>query len=331
MLSRIFKYGVVMMAAYASCIQAAESEPITIRFAHVMADDTPKGQGVIMFRDLVNERLAGKVNVEVFANSRLVGDNDELQALTENKVQMLAPSLSKFATYNPKLQVFDVPFLFDDADAVERFQTRAISNLLMNSMSTDGIHGLAYWNTGLKQFSSTKPIKVPNDAAGLVFRVQDSALLEDQFKLMGAKTERIPFAELKKATQDNRIQGAENTWPIIQGLELYKEQPNVTESNHGTLSYLVVSNSEFWNSLPFNIRTELESILAEVTYKVNQDAAQLNKQARTQAIEDGVSVTTLTPEQRAQWREAMQPLWNQYEDQIGADVMRAAKAANRRR
>ncbi|MFP5340858.1 MAG: TRAP transporter substrate-binding protein DctP, partial [Gammaproteobacteria bacterium] len=145
------------------------AEPIVIKFAHVVGDDTPKGKGALLFQKLVHERLAGEVKVEVYPNSSLVGDADEMQALLDNKVQMLAPSLSKFTEFSPKLEVFDLPFLFDDEAAVARFQKRETSRELLRSMATRGIYGLAYWNNGLKQLSASQPLRNPDDAAGLAF------------------------------------------------------------------------------------------------------------------------------------------------------------------
>jgi len=142
------------------------AEPIVIKFAHVVGDDTPKGKGALLFQKLVRERLAGQVEVEVYPNSTLVGDADEMQALLDNKVQMLAPSLSKFIEYSPKLEVFDLPFLFDDEAAVARFQKRETSRELLRSMADRGIYGLAYWNNGLKQLSANQPLRNPADAAG---------------------------------------------------------------------------------------------------------------------------------------------------------------------
>lgn len=332
MLSRTLKYGLFIAASViglSGTVTAAE--PIVIRFAHVVSDDTPKGRGALLFKKLVEERLSDQVKVDVYSNSSLVGDTDELQALLDGRVQMLAPSLSSFDSYTKKLQVFDLPFLFEDVAAVERFQGRQMSIELMNSMAPQGIHGLAYWNTGLKQFSATRPLYLPTDAKGLSFRVQDSSLLEDQFVLMDANSKRLPFSQLADALRQKQVQGAENTWSIIASERLSEAQPYVTESNHGTLSYLVVSSSQFWNSLPFAVRSELENIIAEVTQHVNAESAQLNRRARDQLQADGTRIISLTDEQRDQWRERMRPLWEQYEAEIGSDVIRAAISANRRR
>ncbi|MBV2204926.1 MAG: TRAP transporter substrate-binding protein DctP, partial [Pseudomonas sp.] len=185
----MFKSCVTALVATLSLLglsAASAAEPIVIKFAHVVADDTPKGKGALLFKQLVEQRLAGQVKVEVYANSSLVGDAEEMQALLDNRVQLLAPSLSKFEKYTRKLQVFDLPFLFDDEAAVKRFQNREKSRELLRSMAEHNIYGLAYWNNGLKQLSSTQALRVPEDAAGLAFRVQPSAVLEAQFAAVGA-------------------------------------------------------------------------------------------------------------------------------------------------
>ena len=311
---------------------AADGEPFVIKFAHVVTDDTPKGKGALLFQKLVHERLAGKVKVEVYPNSTLVGDADEMQALMNNEVQMLAPSLSKFGKYTKKLQVFDLPFLFDDQAAVQRFQNREASRELLRSMADSGIYGLAYWNNGLKQLSATQALRMPEDAAGLAFRIQPSAVLEAQFNAVGAKPVVLPFADVFKSLQSGVVQGAENPWSNIVSQNMHKVQPFITESDHGVLNYMLVTTSKFWLSMPFAVRSELEGIVLEVTQAVNQEAAALNQRDRDRILASGTSkLITLTPEQRKAWREKMMPVWQAYESEIGADVIRAALTVNRKR
>src|SRR5690606_40767243 len=190
-------------------------EPILIKFSHVVAADTPKGKGALLFKQLVEERLAGEVKVEVYPNSTLFGDANELEALRKNEVQMLAPSLSKFEPYTKRLQVFDLPFLFDDLEAVKRFQKRETSRDLLGSMREQNIYGLAFWNNGMKQLSANRELRLPADARGLAFRIQPSEVLDAQFGLLGAKAVNLPFAETFKALQSGTVQGAENPWSNI--------------------------------------------------------------------------------------------------------------------
>ena len=307
------------------------AEPIVIKFAHVVGDDTPKGKGALLFQKLVHERLAGEVKVEVYPNSSLVGDADEMQALLDNKVQMLAPSLSKFTEYSPKLEVFDLPFLFDDEAAVARFQKRETSLELLRSMASRGIYGLAYWNNGLKQLSASQPLRSPADAAGLAFRVQPSPVLEAQFTAVEAKPVRLPFSEVSKAMQSGVVQGTEGPWSNIRGQNAGIKQSFVTETNHGVLNYMLVTNSTFWTSIPFAIRSELDNIVLEVTQTVNAEAAAINQREREQLLASGsTTLVTLTPQERQAWRAKMQPVWKSFEAQIGTDVMRAALTVNRR-
>jgi C4-dicarboxylate-binding protein DctP len=255
-----------------------------------------------------------------------------MQALLNNEVQILAPSLSKFGKYTKKLQVFDLPFLFDDEAAVQRFQSRETSRDLLRSMADSGIYGLAYWNNGLKQLSATQALRLPGDAAGLAFRIQPSAVLEAQFNAVGAKPVVLPFAEVYKSLQASVVQGAENPWSNIASQNMHKVQPFITESNHGVLNYMLVTSSKFWMSMPFAVRSELEGIILEVTQAVNKEAAALNQRDRDRILASGTSkLIALTPEQRQAWREKMMPVWQAYESEIGADVIRAALTVNRKR
>jgi len=309
----------------------AQAEPIVIKFSHVVAEDTPKGKGALLFKRLAEERLPGQVSVEVYPNSSLYGDADELEALREDKVQLLAPSLAKFEQYTKQVQVFDLPFLFDDLDAVNRFQKRAKGRQLLRSMETHNITGLAYWHNGMKQLSATRPLHRPADAAGLSFRIQPSAVLQAQFDAVGANSQKMPFAQVYSALKAGTVQGAENPWSNIYSKNMHQVQPYITETNHGVLDYMLVTNTRFWMSMPHKVRFELGAIIDEVTYMVNQEAEQLNQADRERIRQAGTSqIIALSDEERQAWREKMRPVWQQFEPVIGADIIKAAEHVNRR-
>lgn len=307
----------------------AYASEIVIKFSHVVADNTPKGQGAQLFKKLVEERLAGKVKVEVYPNSSLFGDAKELEALALGDVQLLAPSLSKFDRYTPKLAVFDLPFLFDDIQAVDRFQASDNGKELLKSMEDSGFLGLGYWHNGMKQLSANKPLRLPADAAGLKFRIQASDVLLAQFEALNANPQKMAFAEVYQALQVGTVDGQENTWSNIYSQKFYEVQPYITESNHGVLDYLLMTSTEFWEGLPEDVRAELETIVAEVSTEVNRIAGELNAADRQKIAESGVTeIIELTPEERTAWKQAMQPVWEKFQEDIGVELIEAAKASN---
>lgn len=309
----------------------AEEKTFLIKFSHVVAEDTPKGQGALLFKQKVEERLAGRVQVEISPNASLFNDSNEMQALLDDKVQMLAPSLAKFSPYTPKLQVFDLPFLFDDEEAVSRFQKSPKGRQLLSAMAQQGITGLAYWHNGMKQLAATRALQQPSDAAGLSFRIQPSPVIESQFARLGAKAVGMPFADTPNALRAGTIQGTENTWSNIHSQNYVEQLPYITETNHGSLNYMLVTNSRFWFSIPHETRTELESIIDEVTFEVNRAAEQQNQTDRERLLAGGkAQLTSLDAATRDAWREAMRPVWQQFEEQIGKDVIGAAERAIRR-
>lgn len=310
---------------------AHAADPITIKFSHVVAENTPKGQGALMFKKLVEERLAGKVEVQVYPNSSLFGDGKEMEALLLGDVQLIAPSLAKFEHYSKGVQVFDLPFLFDDIAAVDRFQQGEAGQSLLRSMEDKNITGLAYWHNGMKQLSATRMLRLPGDASGLSFRIQPSAVLEAQFGAVGATTQKIAFADVYDALRTGTVQGAENPWSNIYSKKMHTVQPYIIETDHGVLDYMVVSNTRFWMSMPHKIRFELEAILDEVSFMVNREAEELNQADRERIRKAGTSeIVTLTPEERERWREAMRPVWKEFEPMIGADIINAAETVNRK-
>lgn len=304
-------------------------EPVVIKFSHVVADTTPKGQGALMFKKLAEERLPGQVKVEVYPNSSLFGDGQEVDALLVGDVHILAPSLAKFEHYQKKIQLFDLPFLFDDMAALDRFQQSEAGQSLLTSMEDKGITGLGYWHNGLKQLSANKALHVPRDARGLKFRVQNSAVLDEQFKALRANPRKMAFAEMYQGLQTGVVNGAENPYTNIYSQKIHEVQSHITESNHGALDYMLITNTAFWNGLPENVRNELTDIIAEVTIEVNNQANALNERDKQSILDAGTTeIIYLTPEEREEWRTAVRPVWEKFQDQVGADLIEAAVQSN---
>ncbi|WP_134624858.1 DctP family TRAP transporter solute-binding subunit, partial [Pseudomonas aeruginosa] len=266
---------------------ANAAQPIVIKFSHVVAENTPKGQGALLFKKLVEQRLGGRVEVDVYPNSSLFGDGKEMEALLLGDVQMLAPSLAKFEQYTRKVQIFDLPFLFDDIQAVDRFQRSPQGRALLTSMQGKGILGLAYWHNGMKQLSANRPLLEPEDARGLKFRVQASDVLNEQFRQLRAISRKMSFAEVYQGLQTGVVNGTENTWSNYESQKVNEVQKYFTESNHGLVDYMVITNAKFWNGLPADIREELQRIMDEVTVQVNLEAERLNRDARQRILASG--------------------------------------------
>ncbi len=307
----------------------AKKKPIVIKFSHVVAENTPKGQMANKFKDLIAERLGGKVVVEVFPSSQLFGDNKVLEAMLLGDVQIAAPSLSKFKRYTKKLPIFDLPFLFKDMAAAERFQKSEHGVKLLASIEKKGLVGLGYLHNGMKQLSSSKPLKVPADAKGLKFRIMSSDVLAAQFEAVHAVPLKKPFSEVFTLLQTKAIDGQENTWSNIFSKKFFEVQPYITESNHGLLDYLVVTSKEFWMSLPGDLQAEVKKALDEAIVFGNKIAAEKAVNDRQKIIDSKRStVIELTDEERAQWVEVMKPVWAKFEKEIGKDLIDAAYGSN---
>ncbi|MFZ1415923.1 MAG: TRAP transporter substrate-binding protein [Defluviicoccus sp.] len=310
---------------------ANAADPIVIKYSHVVAENTPKGQAANKFKELAEARLPGKVKVEVFPNSQLFDDDKVLEAMLLGDVHLAAPALSKFEQFTPQLQVFDLPFLFTDMDAVDRFQQSAAGQKLFRSMEKKGLIGLGYIHNGMKQISAHNPLRVPADASGKKFRVMQSDVLLAQFAALNATAVKKPFSEVFTLLQTKAIDGQENTYSNMYSQKFFEVQPYITESNHGLLDYMVVASAEFWSGLPADVRTTLEAALAEANAYGNKIAAELNEGDKQKIIASGRSqVLILTPEERAKWVELMKPVWKKFEDEIGKDLIEAAVASNTR-
>ena len=309
----------------------AADKPIVIKFSHVVAANTPKGQGALKFKEIAEKLLPGKVEVQVFPNSQLFGDGKEMEALLLGDVQMIAPSLSKFDRYTKKVQLFDLPFLFDNMAAVDRFQQSDKGKALLDAMKDRGLKGLAYWHNGMKELSTNKPtLQRPEDVKGLKFRIQASDVLEAQFRALGANPQKLAFSEVYQALQTGVVDGQENTWSNIYSQKFHEVQKTIAETNHGVIDYMVVTNAEWWDGLPGDVRDGLEKAMADATKYANAEAEKLNEADKQRIIDaNKAKVVQLSKDDVAAWRKAMEPVWKKFESDIGADLIEAAKASNK--
>lgn len=308
---------------------SVQAAPIIVKYSHVVADQTPKGQSALKFKELAEKYLPGKVTVQVFPNSQLFGDGKEMEALALGDVQIIAPSLSKFSKYTKKLQVFDLPFLFDDIKAVDRFQAGPEGQAMLTSMVGKGLLGLGYLHNGMKHLSANKPLIMPADAKGLKFRIQPSDVLEAQFRAVGANPQKLAFSEVYQAAQSGVIDGQENTWSNIYTQKFFEVQSYIMESNHGLVDYMVVTNAKWWKGLPADVQSGLAKAMKEAIAAGNKIAFEETETYKAKVVAaNKAKVLPMTKESMAAWRSAMKPVWTKFEDQIGKDLIAAAQKAN---
>ena len=308
---------------------ACQDGEIVIKFSHVTnTDKHPKGIAASLLQKRVNEEMNGKACMEVFPSSQLYNDDQVLEAMLAGDVQMAAPSLSKFEKFTKKFRIFDLPFMFDDINAVDRFQNSKHGKKLKRAMKRRGLLGLAFWHNGMKQFSANRPLLTPADAEGLKFRVQPSDVLVAQMEALGANPQKMAFSEVYGALQTGVVDGQENTWSNIYGKKFFEVQDGITESNHGIIDYLVVTSVEWWDGLPGDVRDQLQTIIDEVSATRNAESTRVNEEAKKAIIDAGGKVRSLTSEQRMKWVETMKPVWSKFEKDVGADLIAAAQAAN---
>lgn len=308
---------------------ALAEEPILIKFSHVVAVDTPKGKAAEKFRDLAAAYTQNRVKVELYPNSQLYKDKEELEALQMGAVQMLAPSLAKFGPLGAKeFELFDLPFIFKDYDALHTVTQGPVGVGLLQRLANKGITGLAYWDNGFKQMSANTPLRNPEDFQGLKMRIQSSKVLDAQMRAMGAMPQTMAFSEVYQALQTGVVDGTENPPSNFYTQKMHEVQKYLTLSNHGYLGYAVIVNKPFWDGLPADIRAQLEKAMAEATLFANQIAKQENEQALEAVKASGkTELITLTTEQQQAWQQKMQAVHGQMEARIGKELIAAVYQA----
>ena len=307
----------------------AGAAPIILRFSHVVAEDTPKGMAARRFEELAETYTDGSVDVQVFPNSSLYDDRDELEALQLGAVEMLAPSLAKFGPLGiSQFELFDLPYLFADIDAVHRLTDGPIGAALLETLRPRGITGLAYWDNGFKIMSATRPLYLPVNFDGLLMRIQSSRVIAAQMEALGAIPRVMTLSEVREALETGWVEGTENPPSNMLTQAMYEVQPYATLSYHGYLGYAVVVNSAFWEALPADIRSDLLRALAEATGYANSIAAAKNAEAIDRIQQAGTTqVHEQTAEERTAWVAALLPIHDQMRDWIGNDLVDGAQAA----
>jgi C4-dicarboxylate-binding protein DctP len=304
---------------------AQADAPIVIKFSHVVAADTPKGKAAEHFAKVASEKTQGRVKVEVYANSTLYKDKEEVEALQLGSVQMLAPSLAKFGPLGVKeFEVFDLPYIFDGYDQLKAVTEGPVGKQLLDKLSDKGILGLAYWDNGFKVMSANKPLRETKDFRGQKMRIQSSKVLEAQMRALGASPQVMAFSEVYQALQTGVVDGTENPPSNLYTQKMHEVQKYVTKSDHGYLGYAVIVNKAFWEGLPADIRTALEEAMVESTAYADEIAKQENDDSLAKVAASGKSeIIELTPEQKASWKKTLAKVQKEMADRVGADLIQS--------
>jgi C4-dicarboxylate-binding protein DctP len=304
---------------------AHAQQPIIIKFSHVVAENTPKGKGALRFKELAEAATKGRVKVEVYPNSQLYKDAEEVDALQLGAVQMLAPSVSKFGPLGAReFEVFDLPYIFGDVSEMHRVTEGPIGQSLLNKLDAKGIHGLAFWDNGFKDMSANKALHMPADFRGLKMRIQSSDVLKGEMRALGATPQVMAFSEVYQGLQTGVVDGTENPPSNMYTQKMHEVQKFMTMSEHGVIEYAVIVNKKFWDGLPADIRTQLEGAMREATKYTNAISKSENDDALAKIKASGkTQVIALTPAEKSAWKKALVKVHKENEGRIGKDLIQS--------
>jgi len=313
------------IASLAISSTAFSADPIVIKFSHVVAPNTPKGKAAQKFKDLAEQYTKGRVKVELYPNSQLYKDREEMEALQLGAVQMLAPSLSKFGPLGVRdFEAFDLPYIFPNKETLYRVMDGDIGKKLFAKLGAKDIVGLAYWDNGFKQMSANKPLRNVEDFKGLKMRIQSSKVLEAQMRALGASPQVIAFSEVYTALQQGVVDGTENPVSNFYTQKMHEVQKHLTISDHGYLGYAVITNKKFWDGLPQDVRAELEKAMQETTVYERDIAQKENDEALAKVRAAGTTEVYVLPlKDRLVWQKALLPVHKEFEQTIGKDLLYA--------
>jgi len=318
-----------VLSMLALAVPAFAQQPIVIKFSHVVAVDTPKGKAAERFKQLAEERTKGRVKVEVYPNSSLFKDGEEMEALQLGSVQILAPSVAKFGPLGVReFEVFDLPYIFDSFDELHKVTTGPVGKMLFQKLESKGIVGLAYWDNCFKEMSANKSIKVPGDYKGLKMRIQSSKVLGDQMKALGAIPQVMAFSEVYQALQTGVVDGTENPPSNFYTQKMHEVQKYLAMTDHGVIEYAVIANKKFWDGLPADIRTTLDGCMKDATDYANSIAKKENDDALEAVKKSGkTQIITLTPQEKNEMKKALLVVHKENESRVGKDTIAAVYQA----
>jgi C4-dicarboxylate-binding protein DctP len=313
-----------ILAAALLAVGLSASAQTIIKFSHVVAADTPKGKAAIFFAEKAAELTKGKVKVEVYANSALYKDKEEMEALQIGSVQMLAPSLAKFGPLGVKeFEAFDFPFMFDSTADLHKVTQGPVGAALLAKLEPKGIKGLAYWDNGFKSFSANTPLKNPADYKGKKFRIQSSKVLEEEIRSVGGIPQVMAFSEVYQALQTGVVDGTENPISNFYTQKMHEVQKHLSITNHGYLGYAVIVNKKFWDGLPADVRGQLEDAMKKATIYANQIAQDENDKALDGVKKSGkTTVYVPTKEERMALKKAMAPVHTKMASRVGQETLK---------
>lgn len=300
--------------------QVSSKEKVILKFSHVVGENTPKGRAARRWAQLVQQRSQGRVEIQVFPNSTLYKDGEELAAVQKGYVQIIAPATSKLTELSPVWQLLDLPFYFEDIEVVHRLLDGPLGERLKQSLLSSNLLVLSYWDNGFKVMSANRPLVKTSDFADLNFRIMDSPMLAKQFRRLGANPVPMAFSDVYSALEKGQVEGSENTPSNLYSKKLYQLQKYVTMSNHGYLGYAVIVNKSQWEALDKQTRNLLLATLREVTIWERQEALQQNISDLEKIRQDkGTHIIELKQEEREQWRRRLTPLRDELAQEIGTE------------
>lgn len=324
-LMRVCRLLVGLVAVTVFSVAALAQQPIVIKFSHVVAKEAPKGLAAEFFKLKAEELTHGKVRIDVYADSSLYKDKEELEALQLGAVQMIAPSLAKFGPLGIKqFELFDLPYIFDSYQELHKVTQGPIGRSLLDMLDSKGILGLAFWDNGFKVMSANTPLRRPEDFKGLKMRIQPSSVLDAQMRALGALPQKMAFSEVYQALKAGVVDGTENPPSNLYTQRMHEVQKYVILSDHGYLGYAVIVNKKFWEDLPSDIRQQLENAMNQATHYANRIAKAENENAMAEVEKSGkTEVITLTADQKAAWKKALLRVHEQMSVRIGKDLIKS--------
>ncbi|MCD8221385.1 MAG: TRAP transporter substrate-binding protein [Clostridiales bacterium] len=301
---------------------AASGEVYKIKMHHDLSEESAQHQGLLKYKEIVEKKSGGRVQIQIFANNTLGTDTEVAEMLQTGSVESALIPTAKLSGFYAPLQLLDLPFVFPTRDACYgALDDEEFKSMLLDPMEEIGFKGINFWESGFKQFTANSPLESMADFNGLKFRTMESPLIIAQFEALGASPTPIDLGETYNSLQQGVVDGEENPLVTIVSNKFYEVQKNCTISNHAYLAYALLFAKSYWDTLPEDIQQIIEEAAAEAVQEERQITID-NEDGYIQTIKDsGCEVSYLSDEAKAEMTEAMKPVHEQFRDVIGSDTL----------
>lgn len=297
-------------------------ETVEIKVGHGNPESNAIHEGWLKFKEIVEEKSGGNIEVKIYPNGQLGGDRELIEALQMGNVTMSSPSSAPLASFDKSFFVLDIPFLFKDREQVYSTLDGKAGKELLGSLESYNIKGLAFMENGFRNLTNSKiGVRTPEDLDGLKIRTMENEIHLAAWTLLGANPTPMAFGELFTALQQKTVDGQENPFELIYSVKFHEVQDYISKTQHIYSPYVIIINKDFYEGLSDANKKIIDEAVVEATNYQREIAKQKDLESEEAIKAAGVEVLDLTNEEKGMFKDKLVPLFDQVKEKAGAEIV----------